>query len=53
MAIAIEPMVTVGDYQTRVHADQWTVSTIDGSLCAHFEHTIAILEDHAEILTAL
>jgi methionyl aminopeptidase len=53
MAIAIEPMVTIGDYQTKVHADQWTVSTVDGSLCAHFEHTIAILEDHAEILTAL
>lgn len=51
MAIAIEPMVTMGDWRTRKLADGWTVSTLDGSLCAHFEHTIAITEDGAEILT--
>jgi methionyl aminopeptidase len=51
MALALEPMVTVGDWHTKKHADGWTVSTVDGSLCAHFEHTIAIREDGAEILT--
>jgi methionyl aminopeptidase len=51
MVIALEPMVTVGDWRTKKHADQWTVSTLDGSLCAHFEHTIAITEEGAEILT--
>jgi methionyl aminopeptidase len=49
--IAIEPMVTVGDWHTKVHDDGWTVSTVDGSLCAHFEHSIAIMDDGAEILT--
>lgn len=51
MVLALEPMVTVGDWRTKKHADQWTVSTLDGSLCAHFEHTIAIREDGAQILT--
>jgi methionyl aminopeptidase len=51
MVIAIEPMVTVGDWRTKKHSDGWTVSTLDGSLCAHFEHTIAITDDGAEILT--
>lgn len=51
MVLALEPMVTVGDWRTRKHADGWTVSTLDGSLCAHFEHTIAIGEDGAKILT--
>ncbi len=51
MVLALEPMVTVGDWRTKKHADQWTVSTLDGRLCAHFEHTIAIREDGAEILT--
>lgn len=51
MALALEPMVTVGDYETRVLADKWTVVTVDAGLCAHFEHTIAITEDGAEILT--
>jgi methionyl aminopeptidase len=51
MVLALEPMVTVGDWHTKKHADGWTVSTLDGSLCAHFEHTIAIREDGAEILT--
>lgn len=51
MVLALEPMVTVGDYQTKVHDDGWTVSTVDGSLCAHFEHTIAITDGEAEVLT--
>ncbi len=53
MTLALEPMLTVGDYRTRVLDDMWTVVTVDGSLCAHFEHTIAVTEDGAEILTRL
>ena len=51
MCIAIEPMLNVGDWHTRILDDQWTVVTADGSLSAHFEHTIAITEDGPEILT--
>ncbi len=51
MVLALEPMVTVGDYRTKVLDDEWTVSTADGSLCAHFEHTIAINDGEAEVLT--
>lgn len=51
MVLALEPMVTVGDWRTKKHADGWTVSTLDGSLCAHFEHTIAITDGEAEVLT--
>lgn len=51
MVLALEPMVTVGDWRTKKHADGWTISTLDGSLCAHFEHTIAITDDEAEVLT--
>ena len=51
MVIALEPMVTVGDWHTKKHFDGWTVSTLDGSLCAHFEHTIAITDGEAEVLT--
>jgi len=53
MTLAIEPMVCVGDWRTRVLADKWTVVSADGSLTAHFEHTIAITEDGPEILTVL
>ena len=53
MTLAIEPMVTTGDWRTRVAGNKWTVLTVDGSLAAHFEHTIAISEDEAEILTLL
>jgi methionyl aminopeptidase len=52
LVIAIEPMVNAGGWETRVLADDWTVVTADGSLSAHFEHTIAITEDGPEILTA-
>lgn len=50
MTLAIEPMVNVGDWHTRLGANQWTVLTADGSLSAHFEHTIAITDNEAEIL---
>lgn len=53
MTLALEPMVNVGGYLTRVRDDNWTVVTDDGKLSAHFEHTIAIREGEAEILTAL
>ena len=51
LVIAIEPMVNVGDWRTRVLPDQWTVVTRDGSLSAHFEHTIAVTEEGPEVLT--
>jgi methionyl aminopeptidase len=50
MTLAIEPMVNTGDWHTRLAANQWTVLTADGSLSAHFEHTIAITDNEAEIL---
>ncbi|MDD2630005.1 MAG: type I methionyl aminopeptidase [Limnochordia bacterium] len=53
LVLAIEPMVTAGDYRVRVLEDDWTVVTLDGSLCAHFEDTVAILEDGVEVLTIL
>jgi methionyl aminopeptidase len=53
MTLALEPMVNIGDWRTRVEDDNWTVRTSDGSLSAHFEHTIAISDDGAVILTAL
>jgi methionyl aminopeptidase len=51
MTIALEPMVLVGTSQTRVLPDQWTVVSADGSLTAHWEHSIAITEGEALILT--
>ena len=51
MVLALEPMVTAGDWRTKKHPDGWTVSTMDAKLCAHFEHTIAITDGEAEILT--
>ena len=53
MTIALEPMVLVGTYETRVLPDQWTVVSADGSLTAHFEHTIAVTEGEPLILTVL
>jgi methionyl aminopeptidase len=53
MTIALEPMVNVGDWRTSVLEDNWTVVTRDGSLSAHFEHTIAVRNGEAEILTRL
>jgi len=51
MVLALEPMVTMGDWRTRQMDDNWTVKTLDGSLAAHFEHTIAITEGEPEVLT--
>ncbi|MFC2039296.1 type I methionyl aminopeptidase [Chloroflexota bacterium] len=53
MTLALEPMANVGEWRTKVSGDRWTVTTADGGLCAHSEHTIAITDDEPEILTAL
>ncbi len=52
MVLAIEPMVNAGGWEVETKRDQWTVVTKDGSLSAHFEHTVAILQDGPEILTS-
>ncbi len=52
LVIAIEPMLMLGGEQTRVLADGWTVVTADGSIAAHFEHTVAVTDDGPEVLTA-
>ncbi len=51
MVIAIEPMATLGDWRVILGDDQWTFKTIDKSLGAHFEHTMAVTKDGAEVLT--
>lgn len=53
MTIALEPMVLVGTHRTRVLKDQWTVVSADGSLTAHFEHSVAVTEEGPLVLTAL
>ena len=53
MTIAIEPMVNVGGYDVKVQPDGWTVLTKDGSLSAHFEHTIVITADGPKIMTVV
>jgi methionyl aminopeptidase len=53
MTLAIEPMVNAGGWNTRVAEDRWTVLTADGSLSAHFEHTIAITDAEAGVLSVL
>jgi methionyl aminopeptidase len=53
MTLAIEPMVVVGSGEPRVLSDHWTVVAADGTLSAHFEHTIAVTDGEAEILTKL
>ncbi len=53
MALAIEPMVTLGSRATQELDDGWTVSTVDGSWAAHWEHTVAILDDGPWVLTAV
>ena len=52
MVLAIEPMVNIGTWEVQVLEDQWTVVTADGSLSAHFEHTVALGENGPEILTS-
>jgi len=51
MTLALEPMVNAGDWRTRTGDDHWTVFTADGSLSAHFEHTIAVTDGEPEVLT--
>lgn len=51
--VAIEPMATLGKERIVTEDDGWTISTRDGSLAAHFEHTVLVLDDGAEILTKL
>jgi methionyl aminopeptidase len=51
MTFALEPMVTVGPPDLYVKKDHWTVATMNGSLCAHFEHTLAITDGEPDILT--
>jgi methionyl aminopeptidase len=53
MTLAIEPMVNTGKYHVMTKEDNWTVVTKDGSLSAHYEHTIAITDNEPEILTLL
>lgn len=52
MTLALEPMLNIGDWHTRLADDGWMVLTADGSLSAHFEHTIAIMDSGAEVLTS-
>ena len=51
MVYAVEPMVNVGSPETRMLDDGWSILTVDGSLSAHFEHTIAITDDGPEVFT--
>jgi methionyl aminopeptidase len=51
--LAIEPMITLGDGETRILDDEWTVVTTDGAMAAHFEHTVAVTPKGPEILTTL
>src|SRR5690606_35018428 len=51
MTLAIEPMLNIGDWRTRVSDNHWTVYTLDGKLSAHYENTILITDGEPEILT--
>ena len=51
MTLAIEPMITAGGPEVYVHDDEWSISTVDGSLAAHFEHTVAITPEGPRVLT--
>ena len=51
MTIALEPMVTIGPPDLYVKEDRWTVATVDGGLCAHFEHTVLVTGGEPEVLT--
>ena len=53
MVFAIEPMVNRGSEKARVLEDEWTAVTVDGSLSAHFEHTVLITDDGPEVLTRI
>jgi methionyl aminopeptidase len=51
VVLAIEPMLTLGDPDTRTLDDEWTVVTVDGSVAVHVEHTVAVTADGPQILT--
>ena len=51
MVIAIEPMITLGDYKIKTADDGWAIETVDNSLCAHFEHTVVIGKGSAKVVT--
>ncbi len=51
MVIAIEPMIALGSYRVMEMADGWTIKTVDGSACAHYEHTVAVTPQGPELLT--
>ena len=53
LVLAVEPMLTLGSARTQELDDQWTVSTVDGGVAAHFEHTVAVTADGPWVLTAL
>jgi methionyl aminopeptidase len=52
MTLAIEPMIAAGSPEIYVHEDEWSISTSDGSLTAHFEHTVAVTDNGPRVLTA-
>jgi methionyl aminopeptidase len=52
MALAIEPMVTLGSPEVTVLSDDWTVVTVDGSVAAHWEHSVALTDSGPVVLTA-
>jgi methionyl aminopeptidase len=52
MTLAIEPMITAGEPDVYVHDDDWSISSVDGSLAAHFEHTVAVTAEGPRVLTA-
>ena len=52
LVVAVEPMLNLGEDETAVMPDGWTVVTADGSISAHFEHTVAVTQDGHEVLTA-
>jgi len=51
MTLAIEPMITAGSPDVYVHEDDWSISSVDDSLAAHFEHTVAVTAEGPRILT--
>ncbi len=51
MVLALEPMVSMGDYRIKTHSDHWTVTPIDNSLTAHYEHTVVITKHGCDIIT--
>ena len=53
MTLAIEPMITAGEPDVYVHADEWSISSVDESLAAHFEHTVAVTAEGPRVLTML